>query len=1039
MDYNDLNNENMSDELNNPSSSSLHSNNFTGGLISGINEVKKHSQTDIDAIKNRTGKNEGIGRQFDDEHPKQKSSKLSSLEKKDELDEKSTNEKIDKKEKENPKKTSLKKSTNNEGAPVEAKGFKKFFKNLPLKIKLIALGAAAFIAVFIFLYFLLAFNSFTNSISVFFGIKEAELEGDEKTSNQLFLYTDNGPVVNGKDLTELSWEELVIALKDENVCGIGNALEEVKDALFGFFSGGEFRDACHLIRYIRGTIDEFETKYKDYELYMDVGLILGSVFFGYDQQAMYDWYEDPSNEEVVSAGNHYATLENIVKAKNSKGEPLLTKEEVMRIIRSTIFEEVYPNFIFAYDTPEDENGKKYIVGYCNQNNNQFYYNSLTKWEIFMRYNDDEQDNENDSQNLFGMSGYMKSGNKKVLHMDPLRGVNQFLSLTGAGFVYDTNMNLSFESTDVPCNGSLEKTEFEEFLMTICDDCSYSKADDSFDNAYNFFTNRGIKGIIDTKLYTQHIEDPDLPGKDEFKSVPRRYSYWTGSKASSKLEPANARAEFNYLKGFAYRNFPGFEEADNDPNLPNFNKDETWTPKKIETILEETKQRKEEFNEILDFNENGRPTRLFNGMYYVNAYGEPVLVPSESFYPKTLHYCEFIYDGRTTLSNQHLANLSVNLADCEDRKIGTTSFKDYILGVTYGEIVISTADDDLILTQMISSISKALSRRTNESKIESGTISMRSGSCDQNWCDVYNGCIKRTGSSGYESSIPGNGKHPPLSKSTIERLNNLYETASQYILLDKNGNIYEPEYRTSTHKKWEEMANQGMSYIDILSQTYSGAIPIDCVIINDNKENIITDGPEIPQNLPPLTADQEKWAQMIIEKAMEIYEKYNGDFSYISPSDAEALEINPRVLAYNEQKFNGKYRIDCNSFVSIVLHKALGIGVETANSVSDFQFVRPNSNTGEWIPVKDNISQIATGLTLDEALALAQPGDILGSVGDGSTHVQIYLGNNVIIDNGGANIGDGPISLRTKDGHPDTGLPIRHQGGTFTILRVDNLN
>ena len=108
------------------------------------------------------------------------------------------------------------------------------------------------------------------------------------------------------------------------------------------------------------------------------------------------------------------------------------------------------------------------------------------------------------------------------------------------------------------------------------------------------------------------------------------------------------------------------------------------------------------------------------------------------------------------------------------------------------------------------------------------------------------------------------------------------------MLGSKGDIYSAGYTTSRHEKWEEMANQGMSFIDILSQTYSGAIPIDCVIINDNKENIITDGTEIPQNLPPLTADQAQWAQMIIEKAMEIYEKYNGDFSYMSPSEAAAV-------------------------------------------------------------------------------------------------------------------------------------------------------
>ncbi|MBQ4262972.1 MAG: hypothetical protein IJB83_01850 [Bacilli bacterium] len=183
--------------------------------------------------------------------------------------------------------------------------------------------------------------------------------------------------------------------------------------------------------------------------------------------------------------------------------------------------------------------------------------------------------------------------------------------------------------------------------------------------------------------------------------------------------------------------------------------------------------------------------------------------------------------------------------------------------------------------------------------------------------------------------------------------------------------------------------------------------------------------------------QSEWSQLIIDTAMKMFETQNGEFRYISPTTARedfgTDEDNPRVLAYNGEKYNGYYHIDCNAFVSIVLNQALGIGSKKANSEDDFKFVAPGDR--DWYPLKDDVKQIATGLTLDEALELAQPGDILGSVGDGDTHVQIYVGDGVVIDNGNA-VPNAPISLRTKDGHPQTGKKIRHQNGVYTILRVD---
>lgn len=182
-----------------------------------------------------------------------------------------------------------------------------------------------------------------------------------------------------------------------------------------------------------------------------------------------------------------------------------------------------------------------------------------------------------------------------------------------------------------------------------------------------------------------------------------------------------------------------------------------------------------------------------------------------------------------------------------------------------------------------------------------------------------------------------------------------------------------------------------------------------------------------------------WQQSVIDKALYIYNYLNGENKYINPKKARNIgtgEENPRVKAYNGIKHEGYYRIDCNAFVSMVYHQALGIGPEKAYSEDDFKLGAPGDNG--WYSLKDEVKVVANGLTLDEALELAQPGDLLGSVpldGGNDTHIQIYIGDGVVIDNANADP-NAPISLRTKNGHPETGDVIRHQNDMYTILRID---
>jgi hypothetical protein len=103
-------------------------------------------------------------------------------------------------------------------------------------------------------------------------------------------------------------------------------------------------------------------------------------------------------------------------------------------------------------------------------------------------------------------------------------------------------------------------------------------------------------------------------------------------------------------------------------------------------------------------------------------------------------------------------------------MATRSFKEYILGVAYAEIGFPSATNhyEYAKTQLVAAISYTLGRRSNYQ--HNKVFTMRSGSCDQNWCDIYLGCSRsdvggylRADGSILKATYPGSFKEASTDK------------------------------------------------------------------------------------------------------------------------------------------------------------------------------------------------------------------------------------------------------------------------------------
>ena len=180
--------------------------------------------------------------------------------------------------------------------------------------------------------------------------------------------------------------------------------------------------------------------------------------------------------------------------------------------------------------------------------------------------------------------------------------------------------------------------------------------------------------------------------------------------------------------------------------------------------------------------------------------------------------------------------TVTVLDSSGKEVlATVSLEDYIIGVTCIEIGAcsnTSLDEDYIKTQYIVARTFVLARSNYNSDTKS--ISVRSSTKDQGWCDLDNGCYA-VKEGVYVNFYPADESHPAdkyrvFSEEALELYHQYYQDTANYLYisnsktsvvssLSSNDAVY---YKNSTQEFWKWCASKGKSYSEILTATANPA-------------------------------------------------------------------------------------------------------------------------------------------------------------------------------------------------------------------------
>lgn len=342
-------------------------------------------------------------------------------------------------------------------------------------------------------------------------------------------------------------------------------------------------------------------------------------------------------------------------------------------------------------------------------------------------------------------------------------------------------------------------------------------------------------------------------------------------------------DFDYKTGFVYKRFPYYERA-YELGVTNSKYDDAITPKIIEHSLSDLIDRKTTFNAILGYTDADNPNAFTSmGSMWSSVKGA---------------YCG---DYISAPFNQ----IQVEIKDCNGSTVGTVGFKEYIMGVAYGEV--SDKNDDYVKSEMVAAISYALHRRSNYMSVPN--IVMRSGNCDQVFCPMNMGCSSKTsniscGSRNCVSYLPGGSSyHGAASDALIQKYAKLYDEASQFLLV-KDGTVFGASYVSTVQNEWYSKAQAGMSFTQIIQETYAsqGAELIQCQSLDSSSTNNSNNS-----NNSSTSTDTGNGPSTIVKKGNKKTEEYdkvspdNGKFygySYNDKPEGESITINPEWVNEN---------------------------------------------------------------------------------------------------------------------------------------------
>ena len=333
-------------------------------------------------------------------------------------------------------------------------------------------------------------------------------------------------------------------------------------------------------------------------------------------------------------------------------------------------------------------------------------------------------------------------------------------------------------------------------------------------------------------------------------------------------------ELSYRNGFAYKKFPAFEKSFNDSSI-DLDYDYIITPKQIEETIQEILTKKADTNYYLGFDDLDSNDYTMLGDYVIGANCEGYLTAAPDA-------------------------IQVKVTDCDGNYLTTTSFKDYIMGVAYGEV--SDSGDNYVLSEMVAAISYSLHRRGNY--LKGNTITMRSGNCDQVYCPMGSGCSSKParlscGSFNCTSYIPGGGTyHRAASSSLQEKYANYYETAKNYLVVSNNA-PHSAHYVSSIQLGWKEKANRGIPFTQIIQEEYQdeGAQLIQCN--GPSTEDGSSSSPSTSTEVGSSVGSQATSGYPSVAPSMG---RFTG-FSYNEAPEGRNITINPAWINANIVRIN----------------------------------------------------------------------------------------------------------------------------------------
>ncbi len=456
------------------------------------------------------------------------------------------------------------------------------------KYILIGLGILYLIYLIIIIPIIL-YESFVSSISSYFGLSEMttsenytlkDFEKDGLFTDYKYKYVKKTCDLDNykeseclcspdeKDCIGLNHEDLIKVLKSDDKCKIDSSWLQFWDKLSLGFTGGKFNDDCQLLRFVRGTIQARENYYKDYNLKLDKGLIVSTILSSYEYQKN-DIYSSTSaqSDRIVDSVYHYEVLKDIAK------EGIIKSQDVDKLIKSTILEEIYPYYVYDGSS-------------CILQSKVNYKFSLDKWKIYMRYGGVGANSYlGINDNGFSTAGYLAIRSdvildaeiesylqNKVFEIVP----DSLLNLTGSGYVYDNALNNAWNQSAEECRNE------------------------------KFFKDRNMTAVKDLKPYLQSIQDVMSAEAETF--TPLTVTYRKPFIGPLVLYNDSATINFDYRAGYIYNKFPIFKNTEYDIML---------TPKEIEQTIQEIISRKTDINSVLFF-ENDESDLVMEDPYVANT-------------------------------------------------------------------------------------------------------------------------------------------------------------------------------------------------------------------------------------------------------------------------------------------------------------------------------------------------------------------------------------------------------------------------------------